>query len=88
MITTVFAVAALAATMSTAGCGADAICGGTDYPAAAVNSTGRACFHAGQEPPAGYVRYPPGQVPQHVGDKWDEYWNTHTIDQAGNVKAA
>ena len=50
-----------------------------------AGSTERTCAPAGQEPPAGYVRYPDGQVPRHVGDKWDKYWQTHVIDRSGVV---
>jgi len=34
---------------------------------------------------AGYTRYPEGQVPDRVGDKWDEYWSTRIIDENGKV---
>jgi hypothetical protein len=79
-------VAALGVTLLTAGCGADAICGSDHYPVKAVgNTTGRDCVREGQEPPAGYVRYPAGKVPKHVGDKWDEYWSTVVVDERGNV---
>jgi hypothetical protein len=76
------------ATMSIAGCGNDAICGGDDYPVTTVGSTGRTCVTAGQEPPAGYVRFPAGQVPRHVDDKWDVYWQSHTIDRSGAIVPA
>ena len=46
------------------------------------------CVPEGQEPPAGYVRYPEGKVPEHVGDKWDEYWSTVVVDAKGNVVPA
>lgn len=26
-----------------------------------------------------------GKVPQEVGDKWDVYWETHTLDEDGNI---
>ncbi|CAM5440748.1 Lipoprotein OS=Streptomyces tendae OX=1932 GN=GUR47_05425 PE=4 SV=1 [Streptomyces tendae] len=39
----------------------------------------------GEEPPQGYTRYPEGKVPEHVGDKWDTYWQTHTVDEHGKV---
>jgi hypothetical protein len=85
---TLFAALALGTTMSVAGCGADAICGGDDYPVTAVGSTGRTCVGAGHEPPAGYARYPAGKVPKHVGDEWDVYWHSHTIDKSGAVVPA
>jgi hypothetical protein len=56
------------------GCSAeDATCGGDEYPVLAVGSTGSTCVPEGEEPPKGYVRYPEGKVPEHVGDKWDTY---------------
>ena len=39
-------------------------------------------------PPSGYARYPKGKVPKHVDDKWDTYWQTHTVDAKGNITAA
>ncbi|WP_433718033.1 SCO0607 family lipoprotein [Actinoplanes sp. CA-051413] len=77
----------LATTLSAGGCTfADAICGSGDYPVKAVGTTtGQDCVPEGQEPPAGYVRYPEGKVPEHVGDKWDEYWSKVVVDERGNV---
>ncbi|MEU7576165.1 hypothetical protein AB0B50_00965 [Streptomyces sp. NPDC041068] len=70
----------------------DAICGGGEYPVLAVGSSGSACIPKGdacvpkgEEPPEGYACYPQGKVPERVGDKWDEYWNTHTIDKDGRT---
>lgn len=63
----------------------DASCGGGEYPVMSVGSTGSACVSNGVEPPKGYVRYPEGKVPQHVGDKWDTYWSTHTVDENGKI---
>ena len=51
-------------------------------------SSGGACVKNGDTPPSGYTRYPKGKVPQHVGDKWDTYWETHTVDAKGNVTSA
>jgi hypothetical protein len=81
---------ALAATLGlgllTAGCVDDAICRSDWYPVKQVGSqTGRDCVPEGQEPPAGYVRYPEGKVPKRVGDKWDAYWSTVVVDEQGNV---
>jgi len=79
-------VAALGLTLLTTGCLEDAICGSDDYPVKAVgNTTGQDCVPAGQEPPAGYVRYPEGKEPKRVGDKWDEYWSTVVVDERGNI---
>jgi len=79
-------VAAFGLTLLTAGCAADAICGSDEYPVKAVGgTTGSACVPAGEQPPAGYVRYPEGKVPKHVGDKWDEYWSTVVVDERGTV---
>lgn len=66
----------------------DAICGGEEYPVLNVGSTGSACVPKGEEPPKGYVRYPEGKVPEQVGDKWDEYWQDHTVDKDGKVVPA
>lgn len=63
----------------------DAICGGGEYPVLAVGSSGRTCAPNDQEPPKGYVRFPQGKVPEHVGDTWDTYWNTHTVDGSGKI---
>jgi len=62
-----------------------ASCGGDEYPVLAVGSTGSACVPNGEEPPKGYARYPEGKVPEHVGDKWDVYWETHTLDESGKI---
>ncbi|MBB4763696.1 SCO0607 family lipoprotein [Amorphoplanes digitatis] len=85
LTTTLLGATALAATLLTAGCLSDAICGGGQYPVTAVGTTGRDCVPEGHEPPAGYVRFPEGKVPEHVGDEWDEYWNTHMIDKTGAI---
>ena len=78
--------AALGVTLLSAGCAEDAICGSGDYPVKAVGTeTGQDCVPEGQEPPAGYVRYPEGKVPERVGDKWDEYWSTVVVDEKGAV---
>jgi hypothetical protein len=39
----------------------------------------------GQSPPTGFARYPAGQVPQHVDDKWDVYWRTHAVGADGSI---
>jgi hypothetical protein len=63
----------------------EASCGGGEYPVMTVGSTGGACVTNGEEPPEGYVRYPEGKVPEQVGDKWDTYWSTRTIDKNGKI---
>jgi hypothetical protein len=89
LTTTMITATVLAATLAAGGCSLnEAICGGDQYPVAAVGSTGRDCVPKGEEPPAGYVRFPAGKVPKHVGDEWDEYWNTHMIDKTGAVVPA
>ena len=65
------------------GCTQDAICGSGDYPVLRIGGTGRQCIAKGQEPPAGWARFPSGQVPRHVDDTWDVFWRTHTLDQHG-----
>ncbi|MFJ1611250.1 SCO0607 family lipoprotein [Streptomyces sp. NPDC088249] len=80
------ALASVTAAMLTAGCSLqDASCGGGEYPVMTVGSTGSACVPNDEDPPKGYVRYPEGKVPQHVGDKWDTYWETHTVDESGRI---
>ena len=79
-------VTALGLCLLTGGCAEDAVCGSDAYPVKAVgNTTGRTCVPEGEDPPAGYVRYPEGKVPERVGDKWDEYWSTKVVDEQGNV---
>jgi hypothetical protein len=69
-------------------CGPDAICGGDDYPVIQVGGTGRSCVAKGEDPPAGFARYPAGKEPKHVDDEWDVYWRDHTVDAKGEIKAA
>jgi hypothetical protein len=70
-----------------AGCSLDErICSSGEYPVKAVgNTTGAACVPDGEQPPAGYVKYPEGKVPERVGDKWDRYWSTVVVDENGAV---
>ncbi len=81
----VLTIAGLAGILLTGGCGfREAICSTGEYPVAAVRSTtGRTCVPDGQAPPAGYVPFPEGKVPQHVGDDWDRYWGEHMLDEDG-----
>ncbi|MFH8974441.1 SCO0607 family lipoprotein [Streptomyces sp. NPDC017890] len=68
------------------GCSTEqATCGGGEYPVMTIGSTGSACVPDGEEPPEGCTRYPQGKVPEHVGDTWDTYWRTHTVDRTGKV---
>ncbi|MFJ8000449.1 SCO0607 family lipoprotein [Streptomyces sp. NPDC096310] len=79
-------VLACAAVAALTGCSMeDAICGGGEYPVMTVGSTGSACVPEDEDPPKGYVRYPEGKVPKHVDDKWDLYWQTHTVDEKGEI---
>lgn len=61
------------------------ICGGGQYPVLQVNGTGSDCASDGEQPGEGYARYPEGKVPEHVDDKWDVYWRTHTLDENGKI---
>ncbi|MFD4632389.1 SCO0607 family lipoprotein [Streptomyces sp. NPDC058284] len=79
------ALAGVAAAVLTGCSTEDATCGGGEYPVLRVGSSGSACQPDGEEPPKGYARYPEGKVPEHVGDKWDKYWNDHTLDKDGNI---
>ncbi|MFJ8489193.1 SCO0607 family lipoprotein [Streptomyces sp. NPDC094038] len=67
---------------------ADAICNTGEDPVIAVGSTAGACVKSGEAAPKGYLRYPAGKVPQHVGDKWDTYWESHTLDENGKIVPA
>jgi hypothetical protein len=84
------AVMAVAAVLLTGGClFREAICSSGEYPVAQVRSTtGRTCVKDGQAPPAGYVRFPEGKVPQHVDDEWDRYWSEHMLDENGREVSA
>ncbi len=79
--------AVVAAASVTAGCSTqDSVCGSGQYPVKAVgNTTGRSCVSNGEDPPHGYVRYPQGKVPGHVGDKWDTYWSKVVVDKNGHI---
>ncbi|WP_433073080.1 SCO0607 family lipoprotein [Dactylosporangium sp. CA-052675] len=62
------------------------VCRSQEYPVKAVgNRTGAACVPEGQQPPAGYVRYPAGQEPVYVDDEWYRYWQTKVVDEHGTV---
>ncbi|WP_062644988.1 SCO0607 family lipoprotein [Streptomyces maremycinicus] len=63
----------------------EATCGGGEYPVLAVNNGGSDCVPDGEEPAPGWARYPKGKVPEKVGDKWDTYWSTHTLDENGKI---
>ena len=79
--------ALLATLLVTGGCNLrERVCRNGEYPVKAVgNRTGAACVAEGSDPPAGYVRYPAGKEPVHVGDEWDRYWHTVVVDEHGNV---
>lgn len=80
------AAASLAADLLVIGCSTvESVCSGDEYPVLAVNNTGSACVPDNEQPPQGYTRYPEGKEPQHVGDKWDTFWQTHTVDEKGTV---
>ncbi|MFI1398162.1 SCO0607 family lipoprotein [Streptomyces sp. NPDC020681] len=63
----------------------EGICMENEYPTLAVGAIGGDCVTKGEEPPKGYVRYPEGKEPQKVDDKWDKYWDTHTVDKEGRI---
>ncbi|MGW0999700.1 SCO0607 family lipoprotein [Streptomyces sp. NPDC002520] len=83
------ALAGTAAVVALTGCSAlkyqEDVCSRGKYPVMQVNGPGGDCVANGDEPPAGYARYPEGKVPQQVDDKWDVYWSTRTLDKDGNV---
>lgn len=62
------------------------VCGSGEHPVKAVgNATGRTCVRDGTDPPAGYVTYPAGKVPEYVDDEWDRYWRDKVVDERGNL---
>ncbi|SHN10182.1 SCO0607 family lipoprotein [Actinacidiphila paucisporea] len=65
----------------------ESMCMPDEYPVTAVGYAGGgdACVTKGEQPPEGMIRYPAGQVPQHVDDKWDRYWQTHALDKNGKL---
>ncbi|MEU2667994.1 hypothetical protein ABZ622_03845 [Streptomyces sp. NPDC007164] len=80
------ALAAVTTAVLATGCSMqDAICGGGEYPVMTIGATGSACVPDDEDPPKGYVRYPKGKVPEHVDDKWDVYWRTHSVDEDGRI---
>ncbi|MEU2447341.1 hypothetical protein ABZ588_28035 [Streptomyces althioticus] len=83
------ALAGAAAVVAVTGCAGfeyrEDICGADEYPALSVGGTGAICVSSKEAPPEGFARYPQGKVPQQVDDKWDLYWNTHTLDENGKI---
>ena len=47
--------------------GCERACGGDDYPVR-NDAGGSACVPAGEEPPPGFERYPPGQTPTYADE--------------------
>lgn len=65
---------------------ADHMCEVGQYPIKAVGgTTGGACQQDGTKPAAGYVSYPQGEVPQYVGDKWDNFWGSVAVNARGQI---
>ncbi|AJF70218.1 lipoprotein [Streptomyces vietnamensis] len=79
----------IVATAALTGCAAleyrEDVCNSGEYPVLAVGDSGSDCVRDGEEPSAGYARYPEGKVPREVDDTWDVYWRTHTLDKDGNI---
>ncbi len=46
------------------------VCGADEYPVRTIATTddGLACTPDGEEPPAGYERFPDGEVPEYVDE--------------------
>lgn len=75
-----------AAFLATSGPIADHICDTGQYPIKAVGSRiGMACQQDGTQPSAGYVSYPRGEAPQHVGDKWDNFWSGVRVNRQDQI---
>ncbi|MFJ9994989.1 SCO0607 family lipoprotein [Streptomyces werraensis] len=83
------ALASAVAVVAVTGCAGfeyrEDICSADEYPALSVGGTGSICVSSKEAPPAGFVKYPQGKAPQQVDDKWDLYWDTHTLDEDGKV---
>lgn len=73
--------------LAVSGCGGweEHVCGDGSYPAAQIAGPGSYCESNGTEPSSGFIRYPKGQVPEMIGDKWDLYWSDHYLDRDGRV---
>ena len=59
------------AALSAGGCSArERVCSSGEYPVRTVDASdgGLACTRDGEEPPAGYERFPAGEVPEYVDD--------------------
>ncbi|MGC0334266.1 hypothetical protein RKD23_007256 [Streptomyces sp. SAI-170] len=86
------ALAGAAAVAALTGCSAleyqEDLCMAGHYPVLAVNDSGSDCVPDDEQPPTGYARYPQDKMPRHVGDKWDVFWSTHTLDENGAVIAS
>lgn len=65
----------------------DHICNEHEYPTATIGYEGGngSCVPDGKQPPKGEVRFPNGEVPQRVDDKWDKYWQKHALDRDGKL---
>ncbi len=62
-------------TLGTSGCTIrERVCGSDEYPVRTVDPTndGSACAAEGEDPPAGYERYPAGEVPEYVDEMYPE----------------
>ena len=86
-LATALAISGIATVVLVSGClPKERVCSEGEYPAKGVGTPhGAMCQTNGQEPPEGYVRYPEGKVPVHLGDKWDRYWSGVIVDSNGNI---
>ena len=72
---TVLSVLALGAALGASGCSLqERVCSSGEYPVRTVESTdgGMACVPDDEEPPAGYERFPAGEVPEFVDDVYPD----------------
>ena len=63
------------AALGASGCSLqERVCGSGEYPVRTVDPTdsGMACAPDGEEPPAGYERFPAGEVPEFVDDVYPD----------------
>lgn len=72
---TALSVLAVVAGLGSSGCSLrERVCGSDEYPVRTVDraADGMACAPDGEEPPAGYERFPAGQEPEFVDELYPD----------------
>ncbi len=70
-LATALSAALVVTILGASGCSSqERVCSSGEYPVRTVDPTdgGLACAPEGEEPPAGYERFPAGEVPEYVDD--------------------